>query len=118
MRFKLYFKYQVASFSSTQSTFIGKPISRGEGTSLHSHEEHLNVKSRTLLTSCLLVNRPYKELLSDLVLLEKFSLAVFLIHKPLISPTGGTGILCCVIFPCYFDLLHSLFQIQFLFLST
>lgn len=52
--FKFYFKHQLASCRSIQSTFIGKSMSRHEGTSPHSQEEHLNAKGRTLLTFYLL----------------------------------------------------------------
>lgn len=103
--FKFYFKYQLVSYSSTQSTLIGKSMSRDEGASPPTQKEHLNAKSRTLLTS-VHVNRPYKELLPDLVLLEEFSLAVLLMCKSLISPKWDRGILCCIIL-CYFDFLHS-----------
>lgn len=114
--FKFYFKYQLASCGSTQSILIGKSMSRDEGTSPKSQEENLNAKSRTLLTS-VQVNRPYKELLSDLVLLEEFSLAVLLMHKPLISPNWNRGILCCIIFCVILISCTLLFQIQFFFLS-
>lgn len=82
-----------------------------------SQEEHLSAKSRTLLIS-VQVNRPYKELLSDLVLLEKFSLALLLMHKPLISPNWDRGILCCVICCAILISCTLLFQIQFFLLST
>lgn len=44
------------------------------------------------------VTGPYKELLSDPLLLENFSLAVLLVHMPLIFPAWDRGILCCMIF--------------------